>query len=282
MTIEAEREVSIATVQLACFEQTVASDHIFQEKGDYWLDLCLTPRPRNARACFRDHWAPHRFERIGELFLVPSGQRMQVRTEGGRQASVICRLHADAVSQWFDGDLQWTDRRLEASLDIAQSSIRSLLVRAGQEARHPGFGSEVLMELIAAQMAIELSRYCASVAERPASGGLAPWRLRLIDERLTEMRAPPTLGELASLTNLSVRQLTRGFRASRDCSIGDYVEASRIEGAKRLLATEESVKAIAYSMGFASPSSFTYAFRRATGVTPSEFRAEMRGGGSAH
>lgn len=279
MTIEAERHVSIATVQLACFEQTATSDHIFQENSDYWLDLCLTPRPSNARACFRDHWAPTRFERLGELFLVPSGQRMQVRSDSGRQASVICRLHADAVSQWFDGDLQWTDRRLEASLDISHGSIRNLLVRVGEEARHPGFGSEVLIELIAAQMAIELSRYCASVADGPAMGGLSPWRLRLIDERLIETRAPPTLSELASLCNISVRQLTRGFRASRGSSIGDHVEQSRIEGAKRLLATDESVKAIAYSMGFASPSSFAYAFRRATGVTPSEYRAGMR---SAH
>jgi AraC family transcriptional regulator len=71
---------------------------------------------------------------------------------------------------------------------------------------------------------------------------------------------------------LSVRQLTRGFRASRGRSIGDYVAQSRIDHAKRLLATKQSVKAISYSLGFASPSSFSFAFRRATGETPREFR----------
>jgi AraC family transcriptional regulator len=34
----------------------------------------------------------------------------------------------------------------------------------------------------------------------------------------------------------------------------------------------ESVKTIAFSMGFASPSSFTFAFRRAVGASPSTFR----------
>jgi AraC-like DNA-binding protein len=79
--------------------------------------------------------------------------------------------------------------------------------------------------------------------------------------------------ELAALCKLSVRQLTRGFRASRDCSIGDYVANSRIERAKRLLTSDQSIKTIAYSLGFNSSSGFCFAFRRATGMTPGEFRA---------
>jgi len=74
---------------------------------------------------------------------------------------------------------------------------------------------------------------------------------------------------------LSVRQLTRGFRTSRGCSIGDYVVHSRIDTAKRLLGTSESVKSIAYSIGFSSTSSFSYAFRRATGTTPRQFRQRV-------
>jgi AraC family transcriptional regulator len=161
---------------------------------------------------------------------------------------------------------------LEASLDIPNGHIHTLLLRLAEEAQHPGFASQVLVELISAQLGIELGRYCAAVADVPATGGLAPWRLRLIDERLREVRMVPTLTELASLCNLSVRQLTRGFRASRRRSIGDYFVQCRIDSAKRLLATDESVKAIAYALGFASPSSFSFAFRRATGETPREFR----------
>ena len=83
------------------------------------------------------------------------------------------------------------------------------------------------------------------------------------------------MAELAALCSLSVRQLTRGFRASRGCSINDYVSRGRIENAKRLLASDESIKAIAFALGFASPSSFAYAFRQATGVTPRYFRQRM-------
>jgi AraC family transcriptional regulator len=276
MTIDAEIRVPVATAQLARFHMTGPADNIMREKEMYWLDLCLTPRPRNARACYREHWGPHRFERIGNVFLLPPGQTMQARSDGGAtQSSILCHLCPEPLRQWFEGDLEWTDQRLEASLDIPDPNIRRLLLRLAEELRYPGFASEVLVELIAAQMAIELGRYCAAVKDGPATGGLAPWRLRLIEERLKEACGAPTLSELAGLCNLSVRQLTRAFRASRGRSIGDHVAHCRIDNAKRLLATDESVKSIAYSLGFASPSSFSFAFRRATGATPREFRQRV-------
>jgi AraC family transcriptional regulator len=273
MTIEAEIRVPLATAQLARFSVTEPTDRILHQEGTYWLDLCLTPRPPNTRACYRERWSPHRFERIGNVFLVPPGQTMQARTDGGTpQDSILCRLQPEAVGQWFEDRFEWTDRRLEASLDIGSGNIRSLLLRLAAEMRRPGFASQVLFELITAQLAIELARYCTSVEEGPATAGLAPWRLRLIEDRLKEVGEAPTLAELAGLCNLSVRQLTRAFRASRGRSIGDHVAQSRIDYAKQLLGTDQSVKAIAYSLGFASPSSFSFAFRRATGETPREFR----------
>jgi AraC family transcriptional regulator len=273
MTVDAELRVPVATAQLVRFHASGPADDIMHERETYWLDLCLTPRPRNARARYRNRWSPHRFERLGHIFLVPPDETVQVCGEGGSsQVSILCNLRPEPIREWFDGDLQWTDRRLEASLDIRDANIRGLLLRLAQEMREASLASTMLVELIAAQLAIELGRYCTKVAETPASGGLAPWRLRLIDERLQEVRQAPTLAELADLCKLSVRQLTRGFRTSRGCSIGDYVTHSQLDHAKRLLATGQSVKAIAYSLGFSSPSSFCCAFRRATLETPRQFR----------
>jgi AraC family transcriptional regulator len=273
MTVDAEVRVPIANTQLVCFHMPGPADNILRAEQTYWVDLCLTPRPGNARACYRDRWNPHRFERLGQIFLVPPGEAMQARSDGNlSQSSILCHLDPEPIRKWFDGDLQWTDRRLEASLDIRDTHVRNLLLRLAEELRHPGFASETLVELIVAQLAIELSRYCSAANNGPGGGGLAPWRLRLIDERLREAQEAPTLTELADACRLSVRQLTRGFRASRGCSIGDYIASRRLDHAKQLLATGQSVKAIAYSLGFASPSSFCFAFRRATGQTPREFR----------
>jgi AraC family transcriptional regulator len=62
---------------------------------------------------------------------------------------------------------------------------------------------------------------------------------------------------------------------SRGISIGDHVTHCRVDHAKRLLAAGESAKITAHALGFASSSSFSYAFRRAVGETPGEFRGRM-------
>ncbi len=276
MTIEAELCVPAATMQVVHYLFVEPVSGAMREDQDYRLDLCLTPRPRNARACYSDRWAPHHFERLGPVWLLPPGETLQACSDGGRpQRSLVCRVRSEQMRAWLQRDLEWTDRRLAAILDIPDANIRGLLLRLAEEVRHPGFASEVLVELICAQIAIELGRYCAAVIEGPMTGGLAPWRLRMIEERLREVQAAPTLAELAELCQLSVRQLTRGFRASRGCSIGDHVAHSRLEQAKRLLSGDQSVKAIAYSLGFSSPSSFSYAFRSLLGETPRQFRLRV-------
>lgn len=273
MTIEGELRAPVATAQLVQFQFPTPIDSILHDKERYRVDLCLTPRPGNARACYPDRWGSRRFEPIGNVFLVPPGESLLAVSDGCcRQAAIVCQLHPQPLGDLFDAELQWTEHGLRAGLDVREGNIRALMLRLAQEARNPGFASEMLVELIAAQLAIELARYGRANNREEQIRGLAPWRLRLIDERLREIGAPPTLTELASLCRLSVRQLTRGFRLSRDCSIGDYVARNRIEQARQLLASGQSVKAVAYTLGFASPSSFGFAFRRATGETPGQFR----------
>lgn len=282
MTIQAEVRAATATAQLVRFDIQRPNDDILLSTDSYWLDLCLTPRPRNARGCFSERWGPGRFLRIGKVLLVPPHEPLHARSdEPSSQASLLCHLHQDALQQWFGQDMRWTARQLEAGLDIADLHVRNLLLRMADELRQPGFASQALVELLGAQLGIELRRYFSGVVEDDPSGKLAPWRLRAIDERLRDTLATPTLAELAGLCRLSVRQLTRGFRASRGCSIGDYLAQSRLDHARRLLASRQSIKAVAYSLGFATPSSFCFAFRRGTGLTPGEFRRQLAEG-AAH
>jgi len=276
MTIKGELRVPEATAQLVQFDFAAPVDNVICERDSYRLDLCLTPRPLNARACYPERWNSHRFEPIGNVFLVPPGEPMLALSDGCcRQASIVCQLHLETMHAWLDDRPRWTDRGLAANLDIRDRNIHSLLLRLAEETRNPGFASEMLVELIANQMAIELARYCNRSNSESRTGGLAPWRLRLIEQRLREEDTAPTLDELARLCRVSRRQLTPGFRESRGYTIGDVVASHRIEKAKRLLAAGDSIKGIAYALGFASASSFCYAFRRATGESPGRFRERL-------
>lgn len=275
ISVEAEVRVPIATAQLLLYDVPELDFTFLDDRSDR-IDFCLTPRTRNARACFRERWSPQRFERLGPVFLMPRGEPMQFRTEGGAQASVVCEFDTDAIEDWLQQSVDWPDRRIDAVLDISNGAIRVLMRKLANELRSPGFATKAMVEMITGQLVIELSRFSREIGAGPTAGALAGWRLRRIDERLAEVREPPTLTELADLCNMSVRQLTRSFRASRGYSIGDYIARSRIETAMRLLTGEESIKAIAIRMGFSSASHFSLAFRRAVGVNPRAYRAEGR------
>lgn len=274
--VDAQVNVPIAAVQLVKFQMTTPADNVLQREDACWIDLSLTPRPQNARGRYSDHWSPSRFERLGRLFVLPAGEALRVRSDGGPpQASLLCHLKPQQLQEWFDGSLRWTDRQLEACLDIRENHVHTLLMRLVDELRNPGFASEAMVELITGQLALELSRYCRNVDEQAVKGGLAAWRLRLIDERVNEQWEAPSLTELAELCGLSTRQLTRGFRESRGRSIGDFLAENRLRQSRELLAGDTSIKAIAYTLGFSSPSSFCYAFRRDTGETPGQYRERI-------
>lgn len=272
--------LAAGTLQLVDLEGADARERALRFDSEYWLDLSLASRAPQARACYRERWSAHRYERLGPIFMVPCGHALHLKHEGPAQSSIVFRLKAAAMRDWFGGDIDWTDRRLEASLDIANADIRNLLRKMVHEMRYPGLASAAMAELLAGQIAIELGRYFSAVDAPAALGGLAPWRLRLIDERAAEARKAPTVSELAALCNMSTRQLARGFRASRGCSVGDHILQARIDTAKRLLAGDDSIGEIAAQLGFSSPSSFSLAFRRDAGVSPRAYRTRaLRRGG---
>ena len=275
IVIDAELHVPVASIQVARYFIERPHESLFQHNDGFRLDLSLTPRSRNTKVSFERHWGPHRFERLGKIFMVPPGELLRTRADSGTMTSVLCVLREQALQNWFEQKFECSNRTLEASLDINSDTIQRLIIRLGEEARNPGFASAALSEAMAVQIAIELSRFYADAASASGTGGLQPWRLKRIDERLRELQEQPTLEELARLCGLSVRQLTRGFRISRGCSVGEYIAQSRVENAKRLLAGGESVKSIAFSMGFSSPSSFCHAFRKATGNSPNQFRQQV-------
>ncbi|MFD1613177.1 helix-turn-helix transcriptional regulator [Sphingomonas tabacisoli] len=268
--------MSTATARFRRFRIERPSSRTFRTGDCYWLDMCLTPRPDNARGCYAQHWGPHRYERIGEIFLVPPEHALHILSDGpANQMSIVCEIKASAVGRWLSEGSGWTSARLAGALDIAQPHMRACLFRLAEEARTPGLGSRALASALVDQLAIEVARYCEATADDPARGGLAAWRLRLVKERVAGDDAPPTLAELAGICGMSARQLTRGFRSSTGMTIGEYVSQAMIDRAKRLLDTPRSIAEIAFLLGFGSSSSFGFAFRKATGSTPRQFRTRQ-------
>jgi AraC family transcriptional regulator len=274
--VEAELGTAGAAARLVRYHFQGPLDVVYRLEGMYRMDLCLTSRHRSARANFRDRWRTDRFERIGNILLIPPGLDVHTRTDDSEALPfIVCDFDARYVED-LTRDRPLGDGELAATLDIRAGPVRTLMLRMAQEARQPGFAGDLCVELLTRQMVIELVRHFQSVSSASRRCGLAPWQLRRLDERLEALHAP-TLDDLATICRLSVRQLSRSFRVSRGCSLGAYVAEAQVRHAKRLLAGDQSVTQIAEALGFASGSSFCSAFRRATGLSPGTFRRELLG-----
>jgi AraC family transcriptional regulator len=113
-----------------------------------------------------------------------------------------------------------------------------------------------------------------SAAATPLRGGLpARQRKRLaefIDEHLAE---DVSLTTLAGLVDLSLYHFARAFKQSFGVPPHRYHMDRRMDRARSLLrGSTFSVTQIGSQIGFRETSSFTRAYRKFTGVTPSKYR----------
>nr|WP_290444209.1 AraC family transcriptional regulator [Pseudoalteromonas sp. XMcav2-N] len=82
-----------------------------------------------------------------------------------------------------------------------------------------------------------------------------------------------TLQKLSDASGVSTNYLSQVLNETLKVNFFDFVNHWRIEAAKaRLLAGTESVLHIALEVGFNARSSFYKAFKKETGLTPSEYR----------
>jgi AraC family transcriptional regulator len=113
----------------------------------------------------------------------------------------------------------------------------------------------------------------AESGEAPARGGLAPWQQRIVTEYVEEHLAEHVaLDTLAGLVGLSRYYFCRAFKQSLGVPPHRYHKSRRIERAKALLAARGlSVTEIGFQVGFSDTSSFSAAFRKITGLTPTAY-----------
>ncbi len=108
-------------------------------------------------------------------------------------------------------------------------------------------------------------------------GGLANWQkttvVRYIEAHLSEQIV---LSTLAGLVRLSEHHFCRSFKQSFGVPPRQYQMQRRMESAKALLADRTiSITEIGLIVGYSQSSSFSVAFRKMTGWSPSDYRRQF-------
>ncbi|MGF7149148.1 AraC family transcriptional regulator [Sphingomonas zeicaulis] len=216
---------------------------------------------------------------LGGMMVVPAGMAISATGAGGDRHLSVCSTVEGLLPPDFDrGD----PRLLARCGDVRDVRIRSGLERMAAEALAPGFASDLLVDALAAAMTIDLARYFLRVAPRVPDerGRLAAWQLRRVEEYVASSGGRRLcIADLAGAVDIGPSHFARIFRNTTGRSVHRWIEEVRLIRAETLLRdTALPLKQIAADLGFSTPSSFSLAFRRASGTTPGRFRSEGRVG----
>ena len=224
------------------------------------------------------------YQHVHALGFMPRRGSITMRPLGEPLRTLNCWFDQDTFEAETGIDQSgWADRAGEF-LAVANSNLETMMRRVRLELEQPTFGSRQVIEAASTMILVEMARIGrAGRAEAGSISGLAPWQIRRVRERLANAveTSYPDIQELAVLCGVSRSHFMRMFKASTGQPVHAHIARHRLATARELLGEERcSVKEIAAFLGFSSAGHFTNAFRRAEGMTPSEFRRFVRVGQS--
>jgi len=260
-------------------------------------DLLLVRASLGACVDYRcDHLASWRFSRPGvTVSALPRGTRLALRVDAEAPLMVmsvalrpraLVERHQIALDELPAPLRSLVEGRLSApellvSLpigadvaalvrDLAHSRLSGSLRRAQLQAR-----AAELLVLVAASWRERLGHESWPGA-RPRDAELLSAARRVLGERFAD---PPTLAELATMLGTNKNKLNQLFQARLQVTPQAYALRLRIERAQALIAQGRmNLAQVAEAVGYQHQSSFTAAFRDATGQSPGRYARLARQG----
>ena len=210
-----------------------------------------------------------------KLSFVPAGHQLY----GWQTPRVMTRFtnfYIDAEDSLFDPDAGIDRPTIRPRLFFFDQAIWDTASKLKAEVGNSDPCSRSYAEALSLVLMHELIRLeqSASAAVRAVRGGLPVWQQKRLMEFIEEHLAGDiSLATLAELADLSLYHFARAFTQSFGVPPHHYHMARRMVRAKSLLQKPAlTVTEIGVQAGFRETSSFTRAFRRFTGLTPTEYR----------
>jgi transcriptional regulator GlxA family with amidase domain len=143
------------------------------------------------------------------------------------------------------------------------------------EARAPTTGGSVVVNRLLETLIGDALLGAFDLTSGGAAGGLDPKIASVVAAIMERPEAPWTIDRLARVAAMSRSVFCPRFRSLTGLSPMKYVSEVRLSRAARLLrSTDRTIESIGRSVGYASESAFSRAFKDRLGAPPGEFRRE--------
>lgn len=209
------------------------------------------------------------------VIFVPPGKKIRARWRGGRIRSVSCCFRPEFLKG--RPELLQNLKNLDGDhlFNLRSAFLESGMCRIADEAVSPGFDSDFMVRSLLQALCADLHRTASnSRAEPEIHGALSPGQLRTLQQLLRDTDGKlPMADDLAHRCGVTPRALSSLVKGATGISLRHFIAQERLNRARDLLDDRRMmIKQVAFSCGFASPAAFSAAFRKATGVTPAEYR----------
>ena len=267
-------DLPFCTILSGLYERNYPQSGGFFSESMHTYRLSLSGRLPDSKGRLADYFSQPQPQ--GEVIFIPAGFRYVAGSGPCKKRSLYVFLNTGALGDEDEVSMDIrTPQGLGEFMNLRNDRIRLLLTQINREIHEPGLASNLMIEGLTTTLLAETVRLLRQTHESATAhkGGLAPATLKRIKERILEGTMPPTLAELAELSNLSRRHLMRAFRETTGQTVGQFIQEVTLEKARHLLReTDKPIGMIASELGFMSTSSFSTAFRRIAGESPRAFQ----------
>jgi AraC family transcriptional regulator len=169
-------------------------------------------------------------------------------------------------------EIRQATRILDRASYIEGGLISSLAFRILRQFRTLDAVGPLAIEALTLEMLVQATRL-DDMRDRNPPRWLQQAR-EIIHEQFLES---PSLSSIAELVGVHAAHLAKMFRRQYGCTVGGYVRMLRLDCSAKLLAqSDKTLGTIALAAGFYDQSHFTHLFKLRFGMTPGEFRADLR------
>ena len=212
----------------------------------------------------------------GDFVLVGRGSIHRPEVERGTfYERMILYISPEYLARYrtADCDLEACFRRAQSDFHYVYRSgsgdqIKPLLQALEKALNEKEFGADLLSRAVFLQLMIEINRTTARKRYITASAGDSKIVsiLQYLNLHLTE---PLSIDELASRFYISKYHMMRRFKEETGYTIHSYIAEKRLLLARQLLSAGQPVTEVCYQAGYQDYSTFSRAYRKRFGASPS-------------